>query len=1169
MKKLIRAVLLSLAFLGMSGAALAACVIQTINFGETKNGVLTVDDCIDHNGNGFDYYYDWYEFNGTAGQQIAISNSSTAIDPDLLLIMPDSTVANPDTIYDDDSGGGLNARIPASGFLTLTQTGTYAIVPSSAVPVQTGAYTLTLTLNSPPPPPPPAGCTVAAAPVSSSGSPLQAGTSVQLTASCTSGQQPITYTWDGGAATGSVRNVAPTTTTTYSMIASNAGGSAPAVTNTVYVAAPTPTGVPTVEFYNIDLRHYFLTAVQAEATGIDHGSAGPGWVRTGFSFDVFTSPLTAEVKALTADPVCRFYAPGANTHFFTVDAAECTLVKTDPGWHYEGIAFYVQPPQFGNCPTGTQPIYRAYNDRAAFNDSNHRFTTNLATFQQMGDQGWIMEGIVMCTTGVRAPTPVTGGTFKDPSGAGVTVAAGEIPPYVNATQPSMTPSPQLPPGLTIDPAQGEVNVTQGAPGYTFNLTGDSSFTTTTAGAVMVSLPFDASAIPVADQADPVKTFTRIFDPQDNSQVDLTGDIAISGSAGMLTVETRGLPRQFTAVVIYSPNMDAATSEEAAVADLDHYAPRSWLKVTRTTWPVQSWCIIWNHSDPNLIAAVRTLHGLAGNPTVAQIRADVVNLVGGGARRSQVIYQSDAMNAPNLFIGRTCRDGQSRYNVHLLTRAAGSAFQPNDPGEAISSGTDHFGRLYIDSSRLDDALNTPLGTVLASISHEMLHGVQNGYEILGGTPRGYREGSAATYGKSIDNGQLILVRDLPNETESLSRSLMSSTNPYGNQDFFAYVGKNNNIGSLNYLSGLYAQMRATIGSKVLNPSAATMYGAMDTSFKATFNQSLQAIYLDFVKQRALTHNAASQFGRAGEVVNGFAANLLGAANVFTQNVDISTCRQNRITLNTNGLPAFATTAIVISPTGVLPAGATSPTLAVKITPTASAIGLLWGGFTNRANVATALAANNKFPNFGNAAGDQVIVLVSNMNPASAGSFATEISCVGVTIDSIAPVKGPVGTTVTITGSGFGTAADTRSITFNGVTAAPTFNSDTQAVVNVPANASTGDVIVTVNGEKSNGVNFEVIAQCSATQNAGADTPDTRTIELGKPAGTFVFTWNTYSQEDEIIVFYQGITLFDTTCIGSSGAPSLHYSGTSTQITVQVIPNCKGGTGTAWDYSVSCP
>ncbi|MBK9608063.1 MAG: CotH kinase family protein [Betaproteobacteria bacterium] len=139
MKKLIRALSLLLALLGLSGAGLGACVVQAINLGETRSGALTTDDCIDHNGNGHDYYYNRYEFNATSGQKIAISNSSTAIDVDMLLIYPDNT-----STYGNDSGNDTNARIPASGYLTLSQTGRYVIAPSSALPLQTGAYTLTL-----------------------------------------------------------------------------------------------------------------------------------------------------------------------------------------------------------------------------------------------------------------------------------------------------------------------------------------------------------------------------------------------------------------------------------------------------------------------------------------------------------------------------------------------------------------------------------------------------------------------------------------------------------------------------------------------------------------------------------------------------------------------------------------------------------------------------------------------------------------------------------------------------------------------------------------------------------------------------------------------------------------------------------------------------------------
>ena len=43
------------------------------------------------------------------------------------------------------------------------------------------------------------------------------------------------------------------------------------------------------------------------------------------------------------------------------------------------------------------PIYRAYNNRFAVNDSNHRYTPSPAVLQDMKNRGWIVEGAVLCT----------------------------------------------------------------------------------------------------------------------------------------------------------------------------------------------------------------------------------------------------------------------------------------------------------------------------------------------------------------------------------------------------------------------------------------------------------------------------------------------------------------------------------------------------------------------------------------------------------------------------------------------------------------------------------------------------------------------------------------------------------------------------------------------------
>ena len=158
-------------------------------------------------------------------------------------------------------------------------------------------------------------------------------------------------------------------------------------------ADPSPGVVLVVEFYNQNLKHFFRTADQAEAESIDHGAAGPGWVRTGDDFLAYLAQSTSS----PGSDVCRFYTYGANSHFYTAFPNECAGLKNpSSGWTYEGLSFRIQLPTSSGCPAGTHPVYRLYNNRARFNDSNHRFTTSLSQAQALQSQGWTLEGIVFC-----------------------------------------------------------------------------------------------------------------------------------------------------------------------------------------------------------------------------------------------------------------------------------------------------------------------------------------------------------------------------------------------------------------------------------------------------------------------------------------------------------------------------------------------------------------------------------------------------------------------------------------------------------------------------------------------------------------------------------------------------------------------------------------------------
>ncbi len=162
---------------------------------------------------------------------------------------------------------------------------------------------------------------------------------------------------------------------------------------------------PVVEFYAPTLGHYFMSAGPQEVAALDSG-AQPGWQRTGWQFKAWLYPEDAPPQA---QPVCRFYATGPNSHFYTADPGECAWLRAIEqssraaldgapfaGWSYEGTAFWALAPQNGQCPAGTLPVYRAYNDRAAQDDSNHRFMVDARVRAAML-VSWVDEGIAFCS----------------------------------------------------------------------------------------------------------------------------------------------------------------------------------------------------------------------------------------------------------------------------------------------------------------------------------------------------------------------------------------------------------------------------------------------------------------------------------------------------------------------------------------------------------------------------------------------------------------------------------------------------------------------------------------------------------------------------------------------------------------------------------------------------
>lgn len=148
-----------------------------------------------------------------------------------------------------------------------------------------------------------------------------------------------------------------------------------------------------IEYYNPSLDHYFVTAEPAEIAMLDQGVVVPGWQRTSFEFKSWTPGSASGVAA------CRFFGTpgrGPNSHFFTIDANECTIVRANPDWTFEGLAFQAVPITASICAADTAVVWRLYNNGMG-GQANHRYTTSHSEIGDMIGRGWLVEGPVFCT----------------------------------------------------------------------------------------------------------------------------------------------------------------------------------------------------------------------------------------------------------------------------------------------------------------------------------------------------------------------------------------------------------------------------------------------------------------------------------------------------------------------------------------------------------------------------------------------------------------------------------------------------------------------------------------------------------------------------------------------------------------------------------------------------
>ena len=94
-----------------------------------------------------------------------------------------------------------------------------------------------------------------------------------------------------------------------------------------------------------------------------------------------------------------------------------------------------------------------------------------------------------------------------------------------------------------------------------------------------------------------------------------------------------------------------------------------------------------------------------------------------------------------------------------------------------------------------------------------------------------------------------------------------------------------------------------------------------------------------------------------------------------------------------------------------------------------------------------------------------------------------------------------------------------------------------------------------------------AACNDAVEAGADEPETISIDLGDFEGEAGISWNVFTKKDRIKVYLNDELAHDTGCTRGVGRKNFKVSGGLAR--VEITPNCDGTSDTKWNFQFECP
>src|SRR5215831_72405 len=139
-------------------------------------------------------------------------------------------------------------------------------------------------------------------------------------------------------------------------------------------------------------------------------------------------------------------------------------------------------------------------------------------------------------------------------------------------------------------------------------------------------------------------------------------------------------------------------------------------------------------------------------------------------------------------------------------------------------------------------------------------------------------------------------------------------------------------------------------------------------------------------------------------------------------------------------------------------------------------------------------------------------------SSHSNFVTPPPAGPPAISSLSLSSGVVGQSIKISGSNFGAAQGSSTVTFNGTVAGIGSWSNTLIAATVPPGASNGNVVVTVGSSASNGVSFTVLplsAGSIAPTNFGFQCGPGDPADCQGPGGPTDIVWPSTSAQPQLL------------------------------------------------------